>query len=110
MRAKCDLTYGSLACVKIALFATSEHSTELIVGLARDRTEDCDFVQSESLKVSCIVSVGRSAQEKTNNSRPHVCTERKSRRFPIDRCGREEYLSLGGVDVIGLKEDAKAAH
>ena len=37
MRAKCDVTYVSLACVKIALLATSKHSTELKVGLARDQ-------------------------------------------------------------------------
>ena len=37
MRAKCDVTYGSLACVKIALLATSKHSTELIVGVARNQ-------------------------------------------------------------------------
>ena len=37
MRAKYDVTYGSLACIKIALLATSKHSTELVVGVARDQ-------------------------------------------------------------------------
>ena len=37
MRGTSDVTYGSLACVKIALLVISKHSTELIVGVARDQ-------------------------------------------------------------------------
>lgn len=37
IRARCDVTYCSLASVKIALLATSKHNSELIVGVARDQ-------------------------------------------------------------------------